>query len=160
MMLEAGDYRLDWKWHLTDFPRLAVSGALLNEAEPELIFYDAYSPARCPSMWELEHWRRLRALCGKKRPCEIAFHSRSTALRVTLLLAGFFAGAGVAIGEKDETTVAATEPGLLKKPFDRDWLGKVRRSTSARPFNGSNTGGGAISEEDYAVLVSHPQFVG
>jgi hypothetical protein len=109
-------------------------------------------------MWRLEHWQNMRRACGER--CEIAFHSRSTALRVTLLLAGFYAGYGVPIGKKEETTVAATRRDLLQRPLDANWLKMVRRSTSAQPFCGANYGQAPISTEDYAGLAAHPQFSG
>ena len=146
-------HRLTWEWHLRDFPELVAGGKL---PAPELIFYDAYSPAKCPRMWSLSHWQNLRRRCAEN--CEIAFHSRSTALRVTLLLAGFAVGYGVGIGEKEETTVAATHPALLRRPLDNDWLRKVRRSAAARPFNGEDCTPGIINDADYAKLAAGPQF--
>jgi hypothetical protein len=109
-------------------------------------------------MWRLEHWQNMRRACGER--CEIAFHSRSTALRVTLLLAGFYAGYGVSIGKKEETTVAATRRDLLQRPLDTAWLKMVKRSASAQPFCGDNYEQAPISAEDYAELSLHPQFLG
>ncbi|MDD5260216.1 MAG: MnmC family methyltransferase [Methylacidiphilales bacterium] len=151
---------LKWQWHLCDFPSWIGQGKARQHPLPELVFYDAYSPAKCPAMWALEHWRNLRALFDKEQPCEIAFHSRSTALRVTLLLAGFYVGRGVSIGEKDETTVAATRLDLLKRPLAKDWLGRVRRSSSARPFRTGVAGQSSITVVDFEMLAAHPQFGG
>jgi hypothetical protein len=154
--LAAGGHELRWEWHLADFPDLLASPAAASLPRPELVFYDAYSPAKCWRMWRLEHWRRLRRQCGEA--CEIAFHSRATALRVTLLLAGFYVGYGAAIGGKEETTVAATRLSLLRKPLAADWLKSVGRSTSASPFAGESYRQAAISPRDFARLSRHPQF--
>jgi tRNA U34 5-methylaminomethyl-2-thiouridine-forming methyltransferase MnmC len=160
--LTVGNHSLHWEWRLEDFPDLIgkCAGKAKREgsslAPPEIVFYDAYSPAKCWRMWQLEHWRNMRQVCGEN--CEIAFHSRATALRVTLLLAGFYVGYGNSIGEKEQTTVAASRLALLKSPLSMDWLKLVKRSTSARPFAGIQYEQAAISEADYVDLNSHPQF--
>ncbi|MDR1305715.1 MAG: hypothetical protein LBK76_10925 [Verrucomicrobiales bacterium] len=169
-MLREKDYRLTvqgrvlrWTWHLEDFPDLIRRQAgRVTRGEPPLtvpaiVFYDAYSPARCWRMWQLAHWRNLRQVCGDH--CELAFHSRATALRVTLLLAGFYVGYGRAIGNKEETTVAATQPELLSRPLNQDWLRQVKRSTSASPFTGTAYAQQPIGETDYQRLLAHPQFL-
>jgi len=73
------------------------------------------------------------------------------AVRVTLVLAGFFTGRGGAIGEKDQTTVAATHRGLLAQPLDAEWLGRVERSTRGAPRR-EGADGGRISPEDLTGL--------
>ena len=49
--------------------------------------------------------------CVPDVPCLLTTYTRSTAVRVTLLLAGFYVGVGRSVGEKDETTVATNIPG-------------------------------------------------
>jgi len=156
--LQVDGCEMNWEWRLADFPALLASNDGAGLAEPEIVFYDAYSPAKCWNMWRLDHWQRMRRACGER--CEIAFHSRATALRVTLLLAGFYVGYGVPVGEKEETTVAATRRDLLRRPLDAAWLEMVKRSTSARPFCGANYGQAPISGKNYAELSAHPQFSG
>ena len=106
-------------------------------------------------MWSLEHFTRLRAVLSE--PCTLTSYSRSTAVRVTLALAGFHVGQGTATGEKDQTTVAATERGLLAAPLGVEWLGRVRRSTRAAPLS-ENVQPGPISDADFAALAA--QFAG
>jgi hypothetical protein len=67
-------------------------------------------------------------------------------------LAGFYVGAGVAIGTKQETTVASTCLRALDKPLAAEWLGRWSRS-SARAPHGEEFG----VEVEQAVL-RHPQF--
>jgi len=124
---------------------------------PHAILYDPYSPATNPELWSLEQFRALHGTTNPARPCLLTNYTRSTAVRVTLMLAGFHVGLGHATGEKDQTTIAANGPGLLDDPLDRKWLARVRRSTRAAPLR---IGGapGAISEEDFAALAAHPQF--
>jgi tRNA U34 5-methylaminomethyl-2-thiouridine-forming methyltransferase MnmC len=139
--------RLSWQLHFDHFPALDRNRA----PQPDAVMYDPYSPTSNPEMWSLEHFASLRQFMTK--PATLSSYSRSTAVRVTLLLAGFYVGIGGATGEKEETTVAATVPDLLDRPLSRDW--RVRASTNARPISAPR---GKISGEDFEKLRTHPQF--
>ena len=130
-----------WFFHPGDFREPVVA------PPPHAIMYDPYSPAANPGMWTLAHFSRLRTALTE--PCTLTSYSRSTAVRVTLALAGFHVGRGTATGEKDETTVAATHREFLAEPLGNEWLGRVRRSTRAAPLGGA---AGPISDEDFAAL--------
>ena len=144
-----------WNYHEGDFR------SMLGAAPPpDAILYDPYSPAANPEMWALEHFTRLRSALAAERPCLLTNYTRSTAVRVTLLLAGFFVGRGFATGEKDETTVAATTLELLDTPLGNDWLERVRRSTNSAPLRAGIEARDRIAPEDWARLTAHPQFVG
>jgi tRNA U34 5-methylaminomethyl-2-thiouridine-forming methyltransferase MnmC len=141
--------RVEWQLHRGDFREFVR--VPLTVSAPDAILYDPYSPEVNPGMWTLEHFTHLRARLEETRPCTLTSYSRSTAVRVTLMLAGFFTGRGGAIGEKDQTTVAATHRELLAQPLDAEWLGRVERSTRGAPRReGAN--GGPISPEDFAAL--------
>ena len=140
---------VEWHLHRGDF-REFVRAPRAVEA-PDAILYDPYSPEVNPGMWTLEHFTHLRACLDESRPCTLTSYSRSTAVRVTLVLAGFFTGRGGAIGEKDQTTVAATHRGLLAQPLDVEWLGRVERSTRGAPRR-EGADGGRISPEDLTGL--------
>ncbi len=139
---------LRWALHLGDFRELVRSPPA---PAPHAILYDPYSPTSNPGMWSLEHFRNLRAALNPKRPCTLTSYSRSTAVRVTLALAGFYVGRGSSTGEKDETTVAATHRDLLMHPLDHRWLDRVRRSTRGGPLREGQESG-PISAEDLAAL--------
>lgn len=124
-LAEIGGIR--WQSHLGDFRELSAPATA-----PDAILYDPYSPASNPGLWSLEHFTRLRQKAGEN--CILTSYSRSTAVRVTLALAGFFVGRGHATGEKDETTLAATKRELLEHPLEADWLGRVERSTRGGPL--------------------------
>ena len=150
---------LSWRVHLGDFPALLAGDAPLPV--PHAVFYDPYSPAVNPDMWTLETFAALFGRLRAEVPCLLTTYTRSTAARVTLLLAGFHVGVGGASGEKDETTVATNTPALLDAPLTRRWLErKVDASTNAAPLRASAGGytRGPISEEDYARLQGHGQF--
>jgi tRNA U34 5-methylaminomethyl-2-thiouridine-forming methyltransferase MnmC len=145
---------VDWVFHSGDFIETLNSA---NVPAPHAILYDPYSPATNPDMWTLEHFTNLHARLDPARSCLLTNYTRSTAVRVTLLLAGFFVGRGPATGEKMETTVAANAPALLEQPFDREWLDRVSRSTRGAPLR-MRERGGTISAADLTRLERHPQF--
>ena len=154
---------VDWKFHLGDFPTL-LANAVPKQAEPEFgapphaILFDAYSPARNPAMWTLPLFTNLFRLLDPQRPCALPTYSRSTIMRVTLLLAGFYVGVGHATGEKTETTIAANTLELLAEPLDRRWLDRARRSHSAEPMREAVYQIAPLSPESWERLQAHPQF--
>ena len=87
-------------------------------------------------------------------------YSRSTMLRVTLILAGFYVGKGHATGEKEETTIAANQPELISEPLGRDWLMRAKRSRSAEPLQEAKYIQQPLSDETWERLRTHPQFHG
>ncbi len=146
---------MTWRLHRGDFSRLSH-----HAPAPSAIFFDPYSPSRNAEMWNIETFARILApLYGPDAPdCTMTNYTRSTSVRVTMLLAGWFVGTGVATGEKEETTIAANRQGLLRKPLEASWLSRVRSSTNSAPLRGRQHARGPISGEDYASLVAHPQF--
>ena len=79
-------------------------------------------------------------------------------LRVSLLLAGFFVGAGHATGEKEETTIAANSLDLISEPLDKKWLARARNSTSAEPLWESVYRQAPLTAGTWNKLQNHPQF--
>ena len=156
---------MQWELHLGDFPGLlqalahppAPSSARKLPA-PHAILFDAFSPAKNPAMWTQPLFANLFRLLDPDRPCALPTYSRSTMLRVSLLLAGFFVGAGHATGEKEETTIAANSLGLIDEPLDRNWLQRARRSTSAEPLWEPVYRQARVAGETWEQLRLHPQF--
>jgi hypothetical protein len=121
--------------------------------------FDPYSPAANPELWNVETFKAIRDRVRNDRACTLTSYSRSTAVRTTLLIAGWFVGRGSATGEKDQTTVAASRKELLAQPLALDWLERVRRSTAPGPLTMTNTQ--RTSAHDVADrLARHPQFTG
>lgn len=147
-----------WSMHLGDFPALLRQGGSSALPSPHAIMYDAYSPMRNPDMWTLPHFERLYRHLDPGRPCALPTYSRSTILRVTLLMAGFFVGVGHATGEKEETTIAANTPDLIDAPLDRRWLDRALRSHSAEPLWTSKWRVSPLSLQSRDQLRRHPQF--
>ena len=148
--------RIRWRLRLGDFSELIRHAEL---PAPHGILYDPYSPTANPGMWTLEHFRTLYARLSEDAPCLLTNYTRSTAVRVTLLLAGFFVGRGCGIGEKIETTIASNRLNLLATPLDGAWLDRVRRSTRSAPLRGSATARPKISSTDLRALEAHSQFL-
>jgi tRNA U34 5-methylaminomethyl-2-thiouridine-forming methyltransferase MnmC len=157
-----GARTVHWQLHLTDFPALiqaeASRHAHSNLPAPHAILFDAFSPAKNPAMWTQPLFANMFRLLSPIRPCAMPTYSRSTALRVSLLLAGFFVGAGHATGEKEETTIAANSLALLEEPLDRMWLARARRSKSAEPLWEPIYRQAPIAPETWEKLGQHPQF--
>ena len=141
-----------WKLHRGDY-----LAQLRNAPSAAAIFHDPYSPARNPGMWSLEVFRAARERVSEGE-CLLTNYTRSTAVRVTLALAGWAVGFGVATGDKDQTTIAASRVDLLERPLDGAWLRRVRASTNAAPFRGGHYAPGPIAEADFTALQALPQF--
>jgi tRNA U34 5-methylaminomethyl-2-thiouridine-forming methyltransferase MnmC len=146
-----------WEMHLGDFPDALRSHPHPAPA-PHAILFDAFSPAKNPAMWTASLFSNLYRCLDPKRPCAMPTYSRSTMLRVTLLLAGFFVGAGGATGEKEETTIAANTLDLLDEPLSRAWLERARRSRSAEPMWEPVYRQAHLSRDSWEKLLQHPQF--
>jgi tRNA U34 5-methylaminomethyl-2-thiouridine-forming methyltransferase MnmC len=152
------DSNVIWNVHVGDFPTLLNKDDALNWPKPDAIMFDAFSPAKNAAMWTLPLFKRVFDLLDPKRPCALPTYSRSTLLRVTLLLAGFYVGVGHGIGEKEETTVAANTLELLREPLSKSWLERVKRSTSAEPLREPIYRQSPLSKESWEGLMQHPQF--
>jgi tRNA U34 5-methylaminomethyl-2-thiouridine-forming methyltransferase MnmC len=155
---------VEWELHLADFPTLLPEGTQRTVRPgkrlpaPHVIMFDAYSPATNPEMWTLPLFTNLFRLLDPQRPCAMPTYSRSTMLRVTLLLAGFFVGVGHATGEKEETTIAANTLDLIDDPLDRKWLLRARKSKSAEPLSQPRYRQAPLLLDTWERLQAHPQF--
>jgi len=151
-----GAREVSWSFVKTDFPEWLKRPTESSAAHA--IMFDAFSPARNPAMWTLPLFTNLFNQLDPNRPCNLTTYSRSTMLRVTLLLAGFFVGRGVATGLKEETTVAANSLSLLDEPLDRRWLERAQRSDSADPLHEPAYRQAKLSLDSLQKLERHPQF--
>ncbi len=131
-----GSLHVDWQFYLGDFPGWLSQGVEGGRGvpSPHAIFYDAFSPVKNPAMWTLPVFQNLYRALDPQRACALTTYSRSTLLRATLLLAGFFVGVGHATGMKEETTIAANTLDLISEPLDHRWLARAQRSHSAEPL--------------------------
>jgi tRNA U34 5-methylaminomethyl-2-thiouridine-forming methyltransferase MnmC len=149
---------VEWTLHLADFPTLLRQTATQSLPKPHAILFDAFSPATNPEMWTQPLFASLYRILDPHRACVLPTYSRSTMLRVSLLLAGFFVGAGHATGEKEETTIASNTRDLISEPLDHRWLQRARRSTSAEPLWEPVYRQARLSPATWERLQGHPQF--
>jgi tRNA U34 5-methylaminomethyl-2-thiouridine-forming methyltransferase MnmC len=151
-----GRQSVQWRVRLGDFPKWL--GEHHDAPAPHAILFDAFSPAKNPEMWTAPLFTSLFNRLAPSRPCAMPTYSRSTMLRVTLLLAGFYAGVGHATGEKEETTIAANTLELLDEPLPSAWLERVRNSKSAEPMWKPVYRQAPLSTASWDKLRRHPQF--
>jgi tRNA U34 5-methylaminomethyl-2-thiouridine-forming methyltransferase MnmC len=154
--------QIHWELHLGDFPSLLTHTLAHPHTHsipsPHAILFDAFSPAKNPAMWTQPLFANLFRLLDPARPCALPTYSRSTMLRVSLLLAGFYVGAGHATGEKEETTIAANTLELISEPLGADWLRRAHKSTSAEPLWEPIYRQAPLTPETWEKLQKHPQF--
>lgn len=153
-----GKRHVHWTYYHGDFPELLRGESIARIPAPHVVLYDAYSPARNPEMWTLDVFSRLFRCLSTDRSCQLPTYSRSTLLRVTLLLAGFHVGVGHATGEKEETTLASNSPDLVEEPLGQEWLMRATRSSSAEPLHGPVYKQIPLSPGSLNRLKVHPQF--
>jgi tRNA U34 5-methylaminomethyl-2-thiouridine-forming methyltransferase MnmC len=154
-----GKQSVNWEIHLADFPTFVSRREADTLPKPHAIMFDAFSPAKNPEMWTQPLFANIFRLLDPKRPCALPTYSRSTMLRVTLLLAGFFVGVGHATGEKEETTIAANTLELITEPLDAKWLQRAHRSGSAEPMWEPVYRQARLSTETWEKLRLHAQFI-
>jgi hypothetical protein len=176
---ENGKLKVNWEFHLGDFPaflsnsrrrasapssgevslsQLTLAATKSRLPVPHAIFYDAFSPAKNPAMWTQPLFENLFRTLDPARPCALTSYSRSTLIRATLLLAGFFVGTGHATGLKEETTIAANRLDLIVEPLNARWLQRALRSHSADPLREPVYSRAPLSPATAEKLRRHPQF--
>ena len=154
-----GAQAVTWEVHVADFPTFLTKPAAAKLPPPHVIMFDAFSPGTNPAMWTQPLFANLFRLLSPDRPCALPTYSRSTMLRVTLLLAGFCVGVGHATGQKEETSIAANIPSLITHPLDRRWLQRAHRSISAEPLWEPSYRQAPLAPATWEKLQQHPQFV-
>jgi hypothetical protein len=153
-----GPQAVHWQVQIGDFPTLVTHPSASAWPKPHAILFDPYSPAKNPEMWTLPLFSALHPLLDPSRPCAMPTYSRSTMLRVTLLLAGFFVGRGRPAGKKEETTLAANTLDLINEPLNSAWLERIQRSTSAEPLYTARYRQAPLQAQTLQCLQRHPQF--
>lgn len=129
----------------------------------ELIYFDPFSPQSDARLWTPAAFTALRACCRPNGDGDgdrdddggalLMTYSAATPMRVSLLLGGFYVGAGVSTGSKRETTQAATTRSALASPLGARWLSRWERSSARAPI-----GEATLSAAHEAAVRSHPQF--
>ncbi len=99
---------------------------------PDIIFYDPFSFKTDSQLWRPSLFKKLFDHCIGKRT-HLYTYSASTAVRASLLSAGFFVGEGVATGPKESTTIAYNyHPD--RPLLGSSWLERWDRSSAKFPM--------------------------
>ncbi|MCX6116799.1 MAG: MnmC family methyltransferase [Proteobacteria bacterium] len=145
---------VQWSLIEGDFNQTIVNAA----SNPNLIFFDPYSPGVNQDMWTLECFKRLRAKCfalDEEAHTNLFTYSISTPIRTAMLLAGFFVGHGQATGLKEETTQASTKFDKLLDPLAEKWFGRWSRSHRQWPYDVEQLDLGSLLQ----TFKMHPQVL-
>jgi queuine tRNA-ribosyltransferase len=160
-ILESGKWThasdlLEWELLKGNFADLIESAKI-----PNIIFYDPFSYKTDPALWTVETFERILNHCLNE-PAELYTYSASTAVRGSLLAAGFFVAQGLGTGPKSKTTIAFTSASgskdhpLSPQLLRQSWLERWRRSGAKFPAT--------VSDQDKPhferIIESHPQFLG
>jgi queuine tRNA-ribosyltransferase len=119
--------RLTWTVRAGDF-----LDTLTDAPTPDVIFWDPFSAKVDAPLWSLATFRRV--FDHLDRATELFTYSASTAVRSSMLAAGFHVARGIGSGPKDETTIALRlGPGVdlgRHTLLGRSWLDRRDRSSA------------------------------
>lgn len=149
-MWRSHDRSITWELLMGDF-----LNRLSDAPTPDIIWYDPFSYKVNTELWSVESFRKLLA-ATRDGVARLFTYSASTAVRASMLCAGWHVGKGQGSGPKSETTVAFTPsaartPDARKVLLGKDWLARWERSEARRPL-------GEILEDFESVIRNHPQF--
>jgi len=147
-----------WKSSCGKFLWTLREGDFLLEMEtaaaPDLIFYDPFSPKADTGLWTPSVFSKVFEKC-EGRETALFTYSASTAVRASLLAAGFFVAPGFSSGPKSETTAAFTRlPGKDVLLLSAEWLDRWTRSQAKFPESLPSESRPTFE----AKILSHPQF--
>lgn len=106
-------------------------------AKAELVFWDPFSPGANPTLWTIKAFQLLHPHCAEG--VTVHTYGGATSTRAALLLAGFFVGEGIIVGDaskagqKKRATLASLHKGVLERPLDARWLERIARSSAPFP---------------------------
>jgi queuine tRNA-ribosyltransferase len=122
---------------------------------PHVIWYDPFSSKVDSPLWHLTLLSELLQHCGEAAT-SLHTYSASTAVRSTLLGAGWWVGRGPGSGPKEDTTIAfspaAHRLGISHSLLDSAWLKRWERSDAKYPLHTSTD----LSSLD--LIRQHQQF--
>lgn len=141
---------LRWTVHVGDAFQCVTS--LPPETKFDCIFYDLFSPAKCPGLWTRDAFRTFTRRISDNGV--IATYSMSTSIRAALLSLGLYVGEGHLVAPNMRSTLASPNPTLLDSLLPPPWLGRFERSD--RQF--SSLENETDKETILKTLQSHPQW--
>ena len=128
-------------------------GAFPAAPAPDVIFYDPFSQKVETPLWTLATFRRVFAHCT--RPAELLTYTSSTAVRTSLLAAGFHVAHGTGLTSETTIALSAAAPAFGRhRLLDHAWLARRARSTARFA---ADIPAGEHDAVD-ALIANHPQF--
>lgn len=122
-----------------------------------VIWYDPFSSKVDSPLWQLTLLSEILAHCADTAT-SLHTYSASTAIRSTLLGAGWWVGRGPGTGPKEDTTIAfsptAHRFGISHSLLNGEWLQRWERSDAKYPLSTST------DPSDLDRIRQHPQFRG
>lgn len=146
--------KIDLAWRLAhgDF-QITHAG----HAAPDIIWFDPFSAKADGPLWTVASFAQILTAC-RQTQATLHTYSTSTAVRATMLAAGWFVMAAPGAGAREESTIAATSAAAMRlvdaKPLDTHWLTKWERSSARFPTTLSAQERDVFSSN----LRSHPMF--
>ena len=144
------DGSIEWELLEGDFAQ-----RMSDARPPHSIWYDPFSYKVNTDLWSVESFQKLLA-ATRGEAARLYTYSASTAVRASMLCAGWYVGRGQGSGPKAETTVAFT-PSAANTIEARhtllglEWLARWERSDARGPIGGRADGFESAIRE-------HPQF--
>jgi queuine tRNA-ribosyltransferase len=134
---------LAWTLAHGDFQELAPA-----QPAPDVIWFDPFSAKADTPLWSVDCFAAMLA-ASAGHDTTLHTYSSSTAVRATMLAAGWFVLRAAGAGTREESTIAASSLGAVAlvagERLGPAWLAKWERSSARR--------------DDFAgALRAHPQF--
>lgn len=153
-LLQAGNfvskkYPVEWKLFQGNF-----EDTLSLAPCADVIYFDPFSFKTNREMWSVENLKKVYALC--KPNARLITFSPATAVRTTLLAAGFQVAKGIGVGPQGESSIAVkgiAEENPDLKFLDAEWLQRWERSDSKSPIEKQ-----ASNADWFTLIRQHPQF--
>jgi len=121
-----------FEWVLIEGDFAKTFSSSLHFGLPDICFFDPFSPKTDTEMWSFELLKNLHDAVSK-HPFELFTYSQSTAVRASLLAAGFFVAEGKACPPKESSTIACTRSVWRSDTnfcfLGTRWLERWRRSS-------------------------------
>jgi queuine tRNA-ribosyltransferase len=158
LLRDFGAFRRDGlTWTLVEGDFVAT---FASQPRPDVVFYDPFSQKVDTPMWSLAMFRRLFAFLDG--PAELFTYTSSTAVRSSMLAAGFHVAGGHGVGPRAESTIAlklvadadAARDFARHRLLGREWLD--RRSRSSARFGADVAA--ELHHELEQVITGHAQF--
>jgi len=140
------------EWHLF---RGDFLECIHDAPRPDIIWHDPFSYKVNTELWSVSTFKKMLAATNNQ-PAHLFTYSASTAVRTSMLCAGWYVGRGLGSGPKSETTVGFTASAALAADaqealLGQDWLLRWERSDAKQPL-------GEPPQDYEGVIREHPQF--